>query len=555
MMGGHGSVKNGAELLVRSLAAQGVEYVFGVPGGAILPILDVLADGGPKLVLCRHETGAAFMAQAWGRITGKPGVVLTTSGPGLINAVCGVATATEDRDPLVVITGQIPRSLRFKQSHMNLDSVGLFAPITKWSVEAATPDAIPEIVANAFRLAARPRPGAVHVSVPVDVAKAAVSAAPIPAVDPVGPGAAPPDRLERAAALLNAARAPVVLLGVSAGAPAAAAALRRFVRRHPLPVAMTFEAAGALSRDLLDRFVGRVGYVRNQPGDLVLQRADLVLTVGYDTVEYDPTAWNVSAAATIIHLDALPATVDRAYRPSVELVGDIGPTLDALSPLVRPTAALERPEVARARQALIDDDRRGATLSGSPVHPLRVIHELRRALGDDVTVTCDVGAHEIWMARHFFCYEPRHLLFSMGHQTMGVALPWAIGAALARPGRRAVSVSGDGSFLMTCMELETAVRLRLPTLHLVWKDGSYNLIKCLQGRDYGRAFGAEFGDTDFARLGEALGASAFRVAEAGALAPALQQALATEGPSLIEVAVDYRDNHELVAAMEGSAQH
>jgi thiamine pyrophosphate-dependent acetolactate synthase large subunit-like protein len=337
------SAKNGAELLVRSLEAQGVADIFGVPGGAILPILDVLADGGPRFVLCRHETGAAFMAQAWGRITGTPGVVLTTSGPGLINAVCGVATATEDRDPLVVITGQIPRSLRFKQSHMNLDAVGLFAPVTKWSVEAEGPGCLPEIVANAFRVAARPRPGAVHLSVPLDVAKAAVSAAPIPAADTAGPGAAPPDRLERAAALLNAAKAPAVLLGV--------------------------------------------------------------------------------------------------------------------------------------------------------------------------------------------------------------------GAALARPGRRAVSVSGDGSFLMTCMELETAVRLRLPTLHLVWKDGSYNLIQCLQRRDYGRAFGAEFGDTDFVKLGEALGAIAFRVADAGALVPTLEKALAIQGPSLIEVAIDYRDNHELVAAMEGEAQH
>lgn len=351
------SAKNGAELLVRSLEARGVAYIFGVPGGAILPILDVLADGGPRFVLCRHETGAAFMAQAWGQITGTPGVVLTTSGPGLINAVCGVATATEDRDPLVVITGQIPRSLRFKQSHMNLDAVGLFAPVTKWSVEAEEPGWLPEIVANAFRVAARPRPGAVHLSVPVDVAKAAVSAAPIPAADTAGPGAAPPDRLERAAALLNAAKAPAVLLGVGAGAPAAAAALRRFI-----------------------------------------------------------------------------------------------------------------------------------------------------------------GAH-------------------------------------ARPGRRAVSVSGDGSFLMTCMELETAVRLRLPTLHLVWKDGSYNLIQCLQRRDYGRAFGAEFGDTDFVKLGEALGAIAFRVVDAGALVPTLEKALAIQGPSLIEVAIDYRDNHELVAAMEGSAQH
>ncbi len=394
-----------------------------------------------------------------------------------------------------------------------------------------------------------------HLSVPVDVAKAAVSAAPIPAPAPVEQGAAPADILNRAATLLNGATAPVVLLGVSAGRPAAAAAVRRFVRQHPLPVAMTFEAAGTLARDGLDRFVGRVGYVRNQPGDLVLQRADLVLAIGYDTVEYEPAAWNTSPNLSLIHLDELPATVDRAYRPAVEVIGDIARNLDALAPLVRLTAPAERPEVVQARKALLDDERRGAALTGSPVHPLRFMYDLRQTLGDDVTVTCDVGAHEIWMARHFLCYEPRHLLFSMGHQTMGVALPWAIGAALARPGRKAVSVSGDGSFLMTGMELETAVRLRLPIVHIVWKDGSYNLIKSLQARDYGRWFGAEFGNPDFVALGEAFGAAAFRITEAEEIVPVLKKALATEGPALIEVAIDYRDNHELARAMGASAQH
>lgn len=547
--------QNGAELLVQSLEAQGVQYIFGVPGGAVLPILDRLADHGPTFITCRHETGAAFMAQAWGRITGKPGVVLTTSGPGLINAVCGVATATEDRDPLVIITGQVPRGMRFKQGHMNVDTVNLFAPITKWSIEVEDSASIPEIVVNAFRIAARSRPGAVHISMPVDVSKSPVTAKPIQAVESPQLGPASADSLERAAALLNGAKFPVILLGVSAGRPEASAAVRRLLRTHPLPVIGTFEAAGVVPRDLVDRFVGRVGYVRNQPGDLVLQKADVILTIGYDPVEYDPTAWNVSGKAQIIHLDEGPCTLDRAYRPAVELPGDLARNLDALSERLSLAAAGEWDEVATARKVLLDEQAKGARLSGRPVHPLRFIHDLRRTIGDDVTVTCDTGAHEIWMARYFFSYEPRRLLFSMGHQTMGVALPWAIGTALARPGEKVVSVSGDGSFLMTCMELETAVRLKVPIVHVIWRDGGYNLIQTLQKRDYGRIFGATFGDPDFVKLGEAFGAAAFRISEADQIIPTLKKALACDGPALIEMPVDYRDNAALVQAMDVSAMH
>jgi acetolactate synthase I/II/III large subunit len=344
-----------------------------------------------------------------------------------------------------------------------------------------------------------PRAGAVHISLPSDIATAHAGARPIAVLPAITLGRAPSERLAAAATLLSEALAPVVLLGVRASESEAAAAVRRLLHVHPLPVVMTFEAAGTLSRDLVRHFVGRVGYVHNQPGDEVLRRADVVLTVGYDPIEYDPTAWLVGSGTRVIHLDALPATIDRAYRPELELIGDIGSSLDELSALIRGITAFERPEVAAARRALLAEQSRGETLSGSPVHPLRFIHDLRAALDDDVTVTCDVGAHEIWMARYFFCYEPRHLLFSIGHQTMGVALPWAIGAALARPGKPVVSVSGDGSFLMTCMELETAVRLRLPTVHVVWRDDAYNLIRSLQTRDCGRSFGAEFGPTDFVK--------------------------------------------------------
>ncbi len=544
--------RTGAQLLVDCLEAQEVPYVFGIPGGAVTPILNALVDRTPRFIPVRHETAGAFMAQAYGRCTGRPGVVLTTSGPGLINVVCGVATAQADRDPIVAITGQIPRAMRFKSYHMNLDSVNLFAPITKWSVGVEDPNTIPEVMANAFRVAVRPRPGAVHVSIPSDVSRAPVTAEAFPRDHPAPGGLPGEDELDRAARLLSAAKRPALLLGTATGTASASAAIQRLLRKAPFPVTCTFEGNGVVPRDLLESFLGRVGYAHNQPADRMLQQADVVACIGYDPIEYDPTDW-LAPATAVIHLDEVPATIDRAYRPVVELVGDIARTLDALVERLHQVQADEVELVNEARRQLLDEQARGAALGGSPVHPLRVLHDLGRVVGDDVTVTCDVGAHQIWTARHFFRYVPRRLLFSMGHQTMGVGLPWAIGAALARPGESAVSISGDGSFLMTCMELETAVRLKLPTVHLVWRDGSYNLVELLALKEYGRPSGTRFGPTDFVSLAQSFGASAFRIHDADEFRPTLERALALKSPAVIEIPIDYRDNLALVQPMRMKA--
>jgi acetolactate synthase-1/2/3 large subunit len=530
------------------LEAQAVPFVFGIPGGAISPILEALGDGGPRFITVRHETAGAFMAQAYGRCTGKPGVVMTTSGPGLINAVCGVATAQADRDPVVAITGQVPRGMRFKSSHQYLDTVGLFAPITKWSVGIEEPSTIPEVLANAFRISARPRPGAVHVSVPSDVSRAAAVGDPLAPLGTASGGLPSDEALGRAAQLLQSARRPALLLGVAAGEAGATAAIGRLLREAALPVACTFEGNGVIPRDLLHRFVGRVGYTHNQPADRLLEQADVVACVGYDLIEYDPTEW-LRQGTTVIHLDELPATVDRAYQPAVELVGGLPRTIDALAVRLGRLTAVDNELIHEAKQQIADEQSRGASLEGSPLHPLRILHDLGQVIGDDTTVACDVGTHQIWTARYFFRYTPRRLLFSMGHQTMGVGLPWAIGAALARPGEPAVSISGDGSFLMTCMELETAVRLKLPTVHLVWRDGSYNLVGLLALREYGREVGTHFGPTDFVGLAHAFGAAGFRVNEASEFRPTLERALALGSPALIEIPVDYRENLPLVQPM------
>jgi acetolactate synthase-1/2/3 large subunit len=359
----------------------------------------------------------------------------------------------------------------------------------------------------------------------------------------------PPDEaLGQAARLLQSARRPVLLLGVAAGGSAATGAIRRLIRKAALPVACTFEGNGVVPRDLLDRFIGRVGYAHNQPADRLLQQADVVACVGYDLIEYDPTDW-LGPATSVIHLDEIPATIDRAYRPVVELVGDLGRTIDALAERLGQVAA-EETELIREAQAQLDDEQsRGASLGGCPIHPLRILHDLGQVVGDDMTITCDVGAHQIWTARYLFRFAPRRLFFSMGHQTMGVGLPWAIGAALARRGESAVSISGDGSFLMTATELETAVRLKLPTVHLVWRDGSYNLVGLLALREYGREFGTHFGPTDFVGLAHSLGAAGFRVNDADEFRPTLERALALKSPVVIEIPIDYRENLPLVQPM------
>lgn len=346
--------QTGARLLVRCLQEQRVPFVFGIPGGAVSPILEAMADGEPRFITVRHETAGAFMAQAYGRCTGRPGVVLTTSGPGLINAVCGVATAQADRDPLVAITGQVPRGMRFKSYHQYLDTVGLFAPITKWSVGVEQAGTIPEILANAFRVAARPRPGAVHVSVPSDVSREPTDAEPLSPMEPAPAGVPPDEAIGRAVDLLRSARRPVLLLGVGAGEAVATAAIRRLLHAAALPVACTFEGNGVVPRELLDRFVGRVGYTRNQPADRLLQEADVVACLGYDLIEYDPTEW-LGPATAVIHLDEIPATIDRAYRPAVELVGDLGRTIDALTERLGQRAADETELVREARRQLVDE--------------------------------------------------------------------------------------------------------------------------------------------------------------------------------------------------------
>jgi acetolactate synthase-1/2/3 large subunit len=548
------TAETGARLLVKSLEAQGVEYVFGIPGAKIDKVFDALLDSPIKTVVCRHEQNAAFIAAGIGRMTSKAGVVLVTSGPGCSNLVTGLATATTEGDPVVAIGGNLPRSMRRKRVHQNMDTVSLFRPITKFSAEIEATGSVTEIVANAFRIAESGRPGAAFISAPEDVMSGEAEAEILTPTCPELLGLADPSTIADAAALINRAERPVMLLGLMASGAAAAQAVRRFLGRTHVPVVCTYQGAGVVPREFFHCFGGRVGLFRNQSSDVLLDEADLVLTVGYDPVEHEPGLWNRGRRRTIIHIDTSPAEIDHDYRPSVELRGNIAATLQSLVLLThRRTFANESDrlrEIAAERETFAAA---AAAANGFPIHPTRLVYELQKVLRDDMTVCLDMGSFHIWLARHLYSFRPRQLLFTNGQLTLGVALPWAIAACLVRPGEKVLSISGDGGFLFSAMELETAVRLKCNLVHMVWIDGGYDMVRFQEMAKYGRASGVDFGPIDVVGFAESFGAKGLNIKSPEQIAPVLQEALETQGPVLIGVPVDYRDNHTLMEMVHSSA--
>ncbi|MGB6511678.1 MAG: acetolactate synthase AlsS [Mycobacterium sp.] len=542
-----------AQRVVETLAAYGVRYIFGVPGAKIDSVYDALADGGPELVVCRHEQNAAFMAAAVGRLTGTPGVALVTSGPGTTNLATGLITATTEQDPMVAICGAVQRPDRLKRTHQSMDAVAALKPFTKYTGEVNDPDNVPEAIANAIRIALTPPRGAAAVVLPADVLAATTSAAiiepsPVPALGP-----APADRITQAVNLIRAAQRPVLFVGLRVGEPEPCAALRELLAVTDLPVVETFQAAGVVSRELEDHFVGRVGLFRNQPGDIVIGHADVLVTVGFDPVEYDPRLWNSDPARTLIHIDEVPADIDNHYQPALELRGDIAATL---TELIRPLTGLRLNDAVSAhcatqRAALvnIDEEARNRPQTGIGLNPAAVVLKIRDLIDDDATVACDVGSHYIYMARHFRVYRPRRLLFSDGQQTLGVALPWAMAAAMVRPGTPVVSVSGDGGFLFSAQELETATRLGLSFTHIIMRDNAYNMVAFQEQLKYGRTSGVQLGDYDIAHYAAAFGAKGIRVSGMTEFENAFKQSLTEPGVTIIDVLVDYSRNTELFAEL------
>jgi acetolactate synthase-1/2/3 large subunit len=538
-----------AQKIVDVLSAQGVEYIFGVPGAKVDAVFDALVDGGPQLVVCRHEQNAAFMAGAVGRLTGIPGVVLVTSGPGTTNLATGLLTANTEQDPVVALCGAVRREDRLRRTHQSMDAASVLKTVTKFTGEINDPDNAAEATVGAFRAALTEPRGAAAVVLPADVL-AAPTVAGINAQLPIPPlAAAPTATIARATELIRAAHRPALLVGMRGADPDSCQALRSLMAATGLPVVETFQAAGVVSRALEDCYLGRVGLFRNQPGDVVVARADVLITVGYDAVEYDPVLWNVDVRRTIVHIDSVPATIDNHYQPTLELRGDVAATLTALADSLADLALTPgyQAEIAKQRDVLANTDIAvpSHTPDGRGLDPVAVVLRLRGELGDDATIACDIGSVYIYMARHFRVYEPHRLLFSNGQQTLGVALPWAMAACLVRPGTPVVSVSGDGGFLFSAQELETATRLGLTFTHIIFRDNTYDMVGFQEVLKYGRKSGVQLGDYDIASYSAAFGARGYRVETLDEFSTTLRQALAEDGPSLIDVPVDYSHNTEL----------
>jgi acetolactate synthase-1/2/3 large subunit len=528
--------RKASEVFVECLEAEGVRYVFGIPGEETLDLSESLADSSIQFVPVRHEQGGAYMADAYGRLTGRAGVCLGTLGPGATNLLTGVADAFLDRAPLVALTGQSDLERMHKESHQYVDLIGILRPIVKWNARVSSPDIIPEVVRKAFKVAESEKPGATHLELPEDVMAQPVDAAPLPRHAPVQPEPGVRE-LQRAAEIIATAENPIVLAGSGAIRADASQALRAFVHTTGIPVAESFMAKGLI--DYEDpRALGTVGLQSRDYEMAGFEDADVVIAVGWDLVEHAPENWNPHADKKIVLIDSVAAEIDEFFIPEVELVGDIASVLarlaaDCMRVSLDGSGSTRLHElVMGALQEARDDDH-------FPLRPARVLWDIRQALGPEDLLISDVGLHKLWIGRMFPAHEPGTVLIANGLAGMGFALPTAIGAKLVHPERSVVTVCGDGGFLMNCQELETAVRLRTPVVNIVWENGNFGSITWKQDKKFGRHFDVDFGNPDFVKLAESFGMPGWRCASADDFPRRLAEALTQDLPSLIVAPIDY----------------
>ncbi len=534
------SFMKAAELFVKCLESEGVEYVFGIPGEENLDLMDALLDSPIKFITTRHEQGAAFMADVYGRLTGRAGVCLATLGPGATNLVTGVADANMDHAPLVAIAGQAGTNRLHKESHQVLDLVNMFQPITKYSTTLLTPNIVPEVVRKAFKVAQTEKTGACFIEFPENIAKLELEAKPLPVKQPHAPEPAQ-ERVEYAAKLISEAKSPMILAGNGVIRAGASKQLADFAEHLNIPVANTFMAKGVVPF----RHPTALGSAGLQSQDYVnvgFDRADVIICVGYDLVEYHPYLWHPTCDRKIIHIDMSSAEVDQAYPIECGVVGDLKHSLVRIASIAKPhDGHLLRP----LRDALIEEMNAHADDDACPVKPQKVIWDLRTAMDLEDIVICDVGSHKMWMARMFRCEHPNTCIISNGFASMGIAVPGAIAAKLVNPQRAVVAVTGDAGFMMNSQEIETAMRMSVPIVILIWNDSSYGLIKQKQQNEFGRESNVDFTNPDFVKYAESFGANGYRINKASELLPVLRQSLADNTVSIIDCPVDYTENLKL----------
>ena len=536
-----------SDLFVQCLEREGIEYIFGVTGEENADFVHSLKHSDKiRFVLTRHEQGAAFMAEAYGKLTGNPAVCLGTLGPGATNLITGVADANMDHAPLIVLTGQGATTRHHKESHQVMDVVRMYEPVTKWAQSVHHADSIPEIVRKSVRTARGEKPGAVHLELAENIAKMETEVRPMeprrfrrPGVD---------DKVsDQAYELIRNARAPIIIAGNGAVRKRAASQLRQLAEHTGIPVTTTFMGKGSVDYEadyaLYTIGLGQWDHVANAVRD-----ADVVITVGYDLVEYPPQLWNPDASETIVHIDFDPAEIDHEYHPAVELVGDVAHALWQLNRRFErdgvPAYDFSVQQAERARMKADMEEHANDDTEGS-IRPQKAIWDVRQVLAPDDVVLSGVGAHKMWVGRHYHCHQPNTCLIPNGFCSMGMPLPGAIGGALVADGRRIVGIAGDGDFLMNVQEMETAKRLESDITMLVWEDGGYGLISWKQDDHFGSHTDLEFGNPDWLHLAESFGWQGQYVSNARDLRGALQNAIDHKGPSLVVIPIDYRENQKL----------
>lgn len=547
-----------SDLFVKCLEAEGVEYIFGLPGEENADVMMSLLDSKIKFVLCRHEQGAAFMADVYGRLTGKAGVCLATLGPGATNLVTGLADANMDRAPTVAIIGQASTKRLHKESHQNMDSIAMMRPISKWAQSIVEPSIIPEVVRKAFKLAEAEKPGVTVIELPEDVAERATTGAPLKVYKTRRP-AADHKAIAQAVELLISARNPVILAGNGALRKRAAAQLKRLAHKTGLPVFNTFMGKGVLRRDDPNNLF-TIGLGSKDFGNHAMDLADVVVVVGYDLVEYSPDKWNPKRDKKIIHIDFLPAEVDSHYTVEVDVVGDIADALWQLNVALERDHGTHMPMQDISRWAKVREQIRADHASekddqGFPIKPQKILWDVRQHMGAADILLSDVGAHKMWISRYYPGEDPNTVLISNGFCSMGFALPGAIGAKIACPDRKVMAICGDAGFLMNVQDIETAVRLKLNVVIMVWADGEYGLIKWKQQNEFGKHSKLDFGNPDFELLAKAFGCWGRNVKSVAELPKALEEAHSQPGPAIIGVPVDYSENLKLTKKLGSIVMH
>ncbi len=538
-----------SDIFVKCLESEGVTHIFGVPGEENADLMMSLLDSNIEFVLCRHEQAAAFIADVYGRLTGKAGVCLATLGPGATNLVTGLADANMDRAPVVAIIGQGSTKRLHKESHQNMDAIAMMRPISKWAHSVVDGVTIPEVVRKAFKLAEAEKPGVTVIELPEDVAKEQVSSHPMPVLKTRRPGA-DHKAVSEAVEAIVAAKHPVILAGNGAIRKRAASQLRRLAEKTGIPVVNTFMGKGAMPRDN-KHCLFTMGLQGKDHINHAMDQVDLVITVGYDLVEYSPSFWNANMDKKVIHIDFLPAEIDYHYTVSVDVVGDIADALWQVNMELERKYAGELPlhnidSWQKLRNTILADFAMDKDDASFPMKPQKILWDVREFLGPDDYVLSDVGAHKMWISRYYQCQEANTCLISNGFCSMGFALPGAIGAKIAQPGHKVLAICGDAGFMMNVQDLETAVRLRLNVVFMVWEDGEYGLIKWKQQNQFGgRHSRLDFGNPAWDKLAQSFGMWGKTLSSPEQLVPALEEAFSQEGPALIAVPVDYAENVKL----------